>query len=77
MEPVKTPKQSQRKREVDDEQECEHMKAHKNPRCLKWGAWRERPSEASIRRGSHAVKRVGEKSASLFTPQRTLFLTHN
>jgi hypothetical protein len=41
MEPVMTPKQRQREKEADHEQEHEHMQAHKNPRCLKWGAWRE------------------------------------
>jgi hypothetical protein len=40
MEPVKTPKQRQREEEADHEQEHEDMKGHKNPRCLKWEAWR-------------------------------------
>jgi hypothetical protein len=37
------------------------MKGHHDPRCLKWGEG-ELASEASIRRVSPAVKRVGEKS---------------
>ena len=41
MEPVKTPKQRQREKEANHEQEHEHMKGHNDPRCLKWGAWRE------------------------------------
>jgi len=42
MEPVKTPKQHQREKEADHEQEHTHvrMKRHQNPRCLKCEAWR-------------------------------------
>jgi hypothetical protein len=35
MEPAKTPKQRQREDEADHEQEQEHLKGHKDPRCLK------------------------------------------
>jgi len=37
MEPIKTPKQRQRKYEEEHEQEQEYMKGHNDPRCLKWG----------------------------------------
>jgi len=40
MQPVKTPKQRQRKEEADHEQEHEHLKGHTKPRCLKWGEGR-------------------------------------
>jgi hypothetical protein len=38
MEPVKTPQQRQTEEEEEHEQEHEDMKAHKDPRCLKWVA---------------------------------------
>jgi hypothetical protein len=38
MEPVKTPKQRQAENEEEHEQEHEDMKAHKDPRCLKYVA---------------------------------------
>ena len=60
-EPVKTPEPRQTEKETDHKQEHEHMKGHHDPRCLKWGEG-ELASEASIRRVSPAVKRVGEKS---------------
>jgi hypothetical protein len=36
MVPAKTPQQHQREDEEEHEQERGHMKAHKNPHCLKW-----------------------------------------
>jgi hypothetical protein len=45
------------------------MNGHNDPRYLKWGAGRV-PWEASIRRVSLAVKRVGEKSELSTTVNR-------
>jgi hypothetical protein len=49
MEPVKTPKRRQRKKEEGHEQEQEHLKGHHDPHCLKWGAERA-PVSGRIRR---------------------------
>jgi hypothetical protein len=37
MEPIKTPKQRQRKYEEEHKLEQAYMKGHNDPRCLKWG----------------------------------------
>jgi hypothetical protein len=39
MEPVKMPKPRQTEYEEEHEQKQEHMKGHKDPRCLKCVAW--------------------------------------
>jgi hypothetical protein len=73
MEPVKTPKRRQRKKEADHEQEHEHMKGHNDPRCLKWGAWRA-PVEARLRRVYSTVKRLGEMSELSTTERGSTYL---
>jgi hypothetical protein len=62
-EPVKKPEPRQKEEEVDHEQEHVHMKVHKNPHCLKWGAWKD-PCFSRIRGVYCSVKRVAEKQRS-------------
>jgi hypothetical protein len=65
MRPVKVPKPYEAKDEEEREQEQEGMKSHKlkghnNPRCLKWGAWRD-PVSGRIRRIQRDCQAIGRE----------------
>jgi hypothetical protein len=65
MRPVKVPKPCEAKDEEEREQEQEGMKSHKlkghnNPRCLKWGAWRD-PVSGRIRRIERDCQAIGRE----------------